>query len=456
MEKLSTPESRIDEVWILSKASRKLAAILRMSITCSAKIPPRISIPLVVNWSKRWWSSKPEKTTSSDKRSSKTFTCGSWPQQRQWCLDVSEEGLRCVQCCRRFLGLVLLLLLHQAAAVAVVPRWSCVFLSCKRLLGQPTDCDLDEWFEQEHKCFGSVSSFCFISFASSSLSFSLHPLPPLSRSLHLHLHHLQFSPFLNTIIIINIISFYRYFQIFRFSDSCVLLICIQFHDLLKKQLFNQFGIQIDTEDLQKKPNKLTIFDFCNIWEILDHQILTLVMVKPRTIEKRCGAQNTCSLIATSWQYRVSSWNYQLYQLDPTEKHWTKIDFGTKCETFRRLSPRKTQGSNEETPRIFTRSISWLFASFSRIHLWRIPVHWDGNQRSHFSNVFPAEIPTFVSFFFFRFVSHSCIALLFQVAFSFDMLLTPSLRVKCHCCCISQMLLQRTTLGAGLSISSSSK
>ena len=103
------------------------------------------------------------------------------------------------------------------AAVAVVPRGSCVFLSYKRLLGQPTDCDLESC-SRKHKCFGSVSSFYFISFASSSLSFSLH-LFLLSRSLHLHLHHLQFSPFLNTIII-NIIFISSLFSDFSLFDSC--------------------------------------------------------------------------------------------------------------------------------------------------------------------------------------------------------------------------------------------
>ena len=108
MEKLSTPESRIDEVWILSITSRKSAAILRMSIMCSAKISPRISIPLVVNWSKRWWSSKPDKTTSSDKRSSKRSHVGRGRNRgsgasmfrRKVCVMSSVVVVFSVLCCR--------------------------------------------------------------------------------------------------------------------------------------------------------------------------------------------------------------------------------------------------------------------------------------------------------------------------------------------------------------------
>ena len=51
----------------------------------------------------------------------------------------------------------------------------------------------------------------------------------------------------------------------------------------------------------------------------------------------------------------------------------------------------------------------------------------GTNAHIFQTCFKRKFPlSWRFFFFFRFVSHSCIALLSQVAFSFDMLLTPSL------------------------------
>ena len=178
MEKLSTPESRIDEVWILSIASRKSAAILRMSITCSAKISPRISIPLVVNWSKRWWSSKPDKTTSSDKRSSKRSHVG---RGRNRSVSMFRRKVCVVSSVVVVFSLVLILLLHVAAAVAVVPRGSCVFLSYKRLLGQPTDCDLESGSSKSISVLGRCLRFASFPLPL-RLSLSLSPLPLSSSS----------------------------------------------------------------------------------------------------------------------------------------------------------------------------------------------------------------------------------------------------------------------------------
>ena len=141
---------------------------------------------------------------------------------------------------------MLLLLLHQAAAVAVVPRGSCVFLSYKRLLGQPTDFDLDG---------GSSKS---ISVLGPCLRFASFPLP-----LRLSLSHFtsSSSPALLTFIFIissfhlfstpsssilfHLIVIFRFFA-FRFM---FLPICKQFHDF-----FNNCSVNLASK-LTQKPEK---------------------------------------------------------------------------------------------------------------------------------------------------------------------------------------------------------
>ena len=57
-----------------------------------------------------------------------------------------------------------------------------------------------------------------------------------------------------------------------------------------KQLFSQFGLQIDPKTFrQKGANKKRVFDFFNILDVFSSQNLTLVMVKPGLVVKRFGA-----------------------------------------------------------------------------------------------------------------------------------------------------------------------
>ena len=100
--------------------------------------------------------------------------------------------------------------------------------------------------------------------------------------------------------------------------------------------------------------------------------------------------------------------------------------------------------------IFSLSISWLFASLfeNASVMTSCSLRWV--PTSTFETVrlmFPTAISTSVAFF----VSSRTPALLSQIATSFEMLSTPSMRVSC-CCCVSQLLFN-VTFGAGFGVAS---